>query len=260
MSTKTSIEWTEQTWNPTVGCSKISSGCAYCYAEVMARRLKAMGVKGYENGFKLTLLPERLEEPLSRRVPTVYFVNSMSDLFHEEIPDSYLRKVLASIRRCPQHTFQILTKRAKRMSEFFQRQMPPRNAWLGVTVENRADGLPRIDYLRAIDAHVRFISAEPLLEDLGEIDLSGIHWVIVGGESGPKARPMKREWALRVKNQCDEQDTAFFFKQWGGWGDDGKKRAKKLNGRLLNGRTWNAVPTQAMYDCKSENYITRANT
>lgn len=253
MSTRTSIEWTEQTWNPTVGCSKISPGCAHCYAEVMARRLKAMGVKGYENGFKLTLLPERLEEPQDRKQPTVYFVNSMSDLFHEEIPDSYLRKVLATIRRCPQHTFQILTKRAKRMAEFFQRQMPPPNAWLGVTVENRADGLLRIDYLRAIDAHVRFISVEPLLEDLGVLDLSDIHWVIVGGESGPKARPMRREWVLSVKNHCDEQGAAFFFKQWGGWGDDGKKRAKRLNGRLLNGRTWDAVPMHVIPRCEKAN-------
>jgi protein gp37 len=246
MSTRTSIEWTEQTWNPTVGCSKISAGCAHCYAEVMARRLKAMGVKGYENGFKLTLLPERLEDPLSRRVSTLYFVNSMSDLFHEEIPDGYIQQVLTTIHRCPQHTFQILTKRAKRMAEFFQRQVPPRNAWLGVTVENRGEGLPRIDYLRATYAHVRFISVEPLLEDLGVLDLSDIHWVIVGGESGPKARPMRREWVLSVKNHCDEQGAAFFFKQWGGWGGDGIKRVKKLNGRLLNGQTWDAVPKQEM--------------
>jgi protein gp37 len=246
MSNKTSIEWTEQTWNPTVGCSKISPGCAHCYAEVMARRLRAMGVNGYQNGFELTLLPDRLEEPVSRRPPTVYFVNSMSDLFHEQVPDSYIRNVLSTIHRCPQHTFQILTKRAERMAEFFQHQVPPCNAWLGVTVENRADGLPRIDYLRAIDAHVRFISAEPLLEDLGEIDLFDIHWVIVGGESGPKARIMKRDWVLNVKSHCDKQGSAFFFKQWGGWGSDGKKRAKKLNGRLLNGRTWDAVPMHAM--------------
>ena len=144
MSTKTSIEWTEQTWNPTVGCSKISPGCSYCYAETMARRLKAMGVRGYENGFKLTLMPERLEEPLKRRQPTTYFVNSMSDLFHEKIPDSYLEKILGIIRQCPQHTFQILTKRAERMAEYFQGQTPPPNAWLGVTVENRADGMPRL--------------------------------------------------------------------------------------------------------------------
>jgi len=245
MSTKTSIEWTEHTWNPTVGCSKISQGCAHCYAEVMARRLKAMGVKGYENGFRLTLLPERLLEPLNRIVPTVYFVNSMSDLFHEDIPDSYLKRVMATIGRCPQHTFQILTKRAERMADFFHRQPPPRNVWLGVTVENRTDGLPRIPYLRAIDAQVRFTSIEPLLEDLGAFDLSGIHWVIVGGESGPKARPMKREWVLRIKSQCDHKRVAFFFKQWGGWGPDGIKRAKKLNGRFLNGRTYDAVPMHA---------------
>lgn len=242
MSTKTSIEWTEQTWNPAVGCSKISPGCAYCYAETMARRLKAMGVRGYENGFKLTLLPERLEEPLKRRQPTTYFVNSMSDLFHENIPDSYLRKVFAVIRKSPHHTFQILTKRAERMAEFFQGQMPPPNAWMGVTVENRADGLPRLNYLRAVAACIRFVSAEPLLEDLGYIDLTGIHWLIVGGESGPKSRQMKRDWALNIKNQCDANKVAFFFKQWGGWGADGKKRAKKQNGRLLDGRTWDAVP------------------
>jgi len=242
MSTKTAIEWTERTWNPTIGCSKISAGCAHCYAELMARRLQAMGMKGYENGFKLTLLPERLEEPLRRRQPTTYFVNSMSDLFHENIPDSYLRKVLAVIRQSPQHTFQILTKRAERMTEYFQGESPPPNAWLGVTVENRADGIPRIDHLRAVAACIRFVSAEPLLEDLGVVDLTGIQWVIVGGESGPKARPMKREWALNIKYQCDADKVPFFFKQWGGWGADGIKRAKKQNGRLLNGRTWDAVP------------------
>jgi len=249
MSTKTSIEWTEQTWNPAVGCSKISPGCANCYAEAMARRLKAMGVKGYENGFQLTLIPERLDEPIKRRQPTIYFVNSMSDLFHEQIPDSYLQQVLTVIRKTPQHTYQILTKRAERMAEFFQGQTIPNNVWLGVTVENRAHGLPRIDYLRKISSSVRFISAEPLLEDLGAVDLTGIHWVIVGGESGPKARPMKQEWVLNIKDQCENQGAAFFFKQWGGWGVDGKKRGKKHNGRLLNGRTWDAVPilaTQAM--------------
>lgn len=245
MSTKTSIEWTERTWNPTVGCTKISPGCAYCYAETMAKRLKAMGVRGYENGFKLTLLPDRLEEPPGRKQPTTYFVNSMSDLFHEDIPDSYIKKVTAVIRQSPQHVFQILTKRAGRMAECFQSQPPPPNAWLGVTVENQADGLPRLEYLRAIEACVRFVSAEPLLEDLGIFDLSGIHWVIVGGESGPKARPMKREWVLNIKNQCDHQKVAFFFKQWGGWGADGKKRAKRQNGRLLDGRTWDAVPSYA---------------
>lgn len=246
MSTKTSIEWTERTWNPTVGCSKISPGCTYCYAERMAKRLKAMGVRGYENGFKLTLLPERLEEPLRRRQPTTYFVNSMSDLFHESIPDSFIQKVLAVIHQSPHHIFQILTKRADRMASVFQYNKPPPNSWLGVTVENRTDGLPRLKYLKEIEGCVRFVSAEPLLEDIGIVDFSGIHWVIVGGESGPKARPMKREWVLNVKNQCDHQQVAFFFKQWGAWGADGKKRAKKQNGRLLYGRTWDAVPTQVV--------------
>jgi protein gp37 len=245
MSTKTSIEWTEQTWNPAVGCSKVSPGCAYCYAEVMARRLKAMRVKGYENGFRLTLLPRRLEEPIRRKQPTIYFVNSMSDLFHEEIPDSYLRQVMAVMRQASIHTFQILTKRAGRMAEFLRLEKPPRNVWVGVTVENRDHGLPRLDALRRISAPIRFVSAEPLLEDLGEIDLAGVDWVIVGGESGPKARPMKREWVLNIKRQCDEQGVDFFFKQWGGWGPDGKKRSKKHNGRMLEGRVWDAAPRPA---------------
>lgn len=245
MSTKTSIEWTEQTWNPAVGCSKVSPGCAHCYAEVMAGRLKAMRVKGYENGFRLTLLPRRLEEPIRRKQPTVYFVNSMSDLFHEEIPDSYLRQVMAVMRQASIHTFQILTKRAERMAEFLRLEKPPRNVWVGVTVENRAHGLPRLNALRRISAPIRFVSAEPLLEDLGVIDLTGVDWVIVGGESGPKARPMKREWVLNIKRQCDEQRVDFFFKQWGGWGPDGKRRSKKHNGRMLDGRIWNAAPRPA---------------
>jgi len=247
MSTQTSIEWTEQTWNPAVGCAKISPGCAHCYAEVMARRLKAMRVPGYENGFNLTLLPHRLEEPLNRSKPTVYFVNSMSDMFHEGISDDYIRQVFDVIRRSPQHTFQVLTKRAERMAGFFETCESPRNAWLGVTVEDRKHGLPRLDWLRRVPATVRFISVEPLLEDLGRMNLAGIHWVIVGGESGPKARPMKQEWALNVKQQCEGQNVAFFFKQWGGWGADGKKRAKKHNGRLLEGRTWDAVPAGHAY-------------
>lgn len=242
MSTQTSIEWTEQTWNPTIGCSKVSPGCTNCYAEVMARRLQAMGLKEYEKGFALTLLPHRLEEPLKRSKPTIYFVNSMSDLFHEDIPDDYIRQVFDVIRRAPQHTFQVLTKRAERMATFFRDNKPPRNAWLGVTVEDRKHGLPRLDWLRQVPAYIRFASVEPLLEDLGAFNLNGIHWVIVGGESGPKARPMRQEWVLNVKRQCEEQRSAFFFKQWGGWGADGTKRAKKHNGRLLQGKTWDAVP------------------
>ena len=246
MSTKTSIEWTEHTWNPTVGCSKVSDGCINCYAEVMARRLKAMRVRGYENGFHLTLLPGRLEEPIKRKQPTIYFVNSMSDVFHEQIPDRYIQDILAVIRKSPQHTFQILTKRAERMADFFQGQTPPHNVWLGVTVENCKHGLPRLEYLRCISSCVRFVSAEPLLEDLGAVNLKGIHWVIVGGESGQRARLMKREWILNIKRQCDAEKIAFFFKQWGSWGADGRKRAKKQNGRLFDGCTWDAVPMQTM--------------
>jgi protein gp37 len=219
----------------------------HCYAEVMARRLKAMGVKGYENGFKLTLLPYRLDEPLKRTRPTVYFVNSMSDLFHEEIPDAFIRQVFDVIQQSPQHTFRVLTKRAERMAVFFKSHESPRNAWLGVTVEDKKHGVPRLDWLRKVPAFTRFVSVEPLLEDLGRMNLTGIHWVIVGGESGPKARPMKQEWVLNIKRQCEQQKVAFFFKQWGGWGADGKKRAKRQNGRLLEGRTWDAVPAGHLY-------------
>ncbi|MBI5584427.1 MAG: phage Gp37/Gp68 family protein [Deltaproteobacteria bacterium] len=253
MSTKTSIEWTEMTWNPAVGCSKVSPGCAHSYAEVMAKRLKAMGVKGYENGFALTLLPNRLEEPLKRSKPTVYFVNSMSDLFHEGIPDDYIQRVFNVISRTPHHTFQVLTKRAERMASFFQGKKPPSNAWLGVTVEDRRFGLPRLDWLRQVQATIRFASIEPLLEDLDVLNLQGIHWVIVGGESGPKARPMLQEWVLNVKHQCEAQQAAFFFKQWRGWGADGTKRAKKDNGRLLQGKTWDSVPYSR--SMKIENHV-----
>ena len=244
MSTVSKIEWTEQTWNPTTGCTKVSPGCKHCYAETMAKRLQAMGANGYQNGFKLSMLPERLNEPLKRRKPTIYFVNSMSDLFHENIPFVFLDQVFDIIRRTPQHTYQILTKRAKRMSRYFAKQTRavPTNAWLGVSVENKKYGLPRIDELRKVDAHIRFLSIEPLLEDLGWLDLTDIHWAIVGGESGPKARPMKPEWVEVIKEQCIEQDVAFFFKQWGGWGADGKRRAKKVNGRKLAGRTWDEMP------------------
>ena len=242
MSTRTSIEWTEHSWNPTTGCTKISPGCEHCYAETMALRLKAMGAKGYKKGFALTLQPSRLQEPLKRKKATVYFVNSMSDLFHEDVPDEYISQVFDVIKKSPQHTFQVLTKRAERMADFFRFYKAPPNAWLGVTVENRKHGLPRMDLLRQVEAHVRFLSAEPLLEDLGKLNASGIHWVIVGGESGPKARPMKPTWVLRIKQQCEIQNVPFFFKQWGGWGADGKKRAKKANGRRLLGRTWDSVP------------------
>ena len=222
MSTQTSIEWTEQTWNPTTGCTKVSPGCQHCYAETMAHRLKAMGVKGYENGFKLALQPHRIFEPLRRRKPTIYFVNSMSDLFHEKIEDAYIRQVFDVMKNAPFHTFQVLTKRAERTMEFFKSYEVSQNVWLGVTVENKEHGLPRINKLRQIKAYIRFLSIEPLLEDIGKLDLTNIQWVIVGGESGPKARPMKLEWIMNIKRQCKEQNVSFFFKQWGGWGADGK--------------------------------------
>lgn len=243
MTTISRIEWTEQTWNPVVGCTKISPGCKNCYAETMARRLKAMGAPGYENGFRLTLLPNRLGDPLKRSKPTTYFLNSMSDLFHEKVPDAYIEQVLDVVVRTPQHTYQILTKRAQRMARFFarDRQVPP-NAWMGVSVENRKHGVPRIDHLRQVPARIRFLSVEPLLEHVGPLDLADIHWVIVGGESGAKARPMDPAWVEDVRRQCEEQRVAFFFKQWGGWGADGKKRSKHANGRELLGRTWDAMP------------------
>lgn len=245
MTTATTIEWTEQTWNPTTGCTKISSGCKNCYAETMAIRLQAMNVKGYDNGFKLSILPERLVEPLNRRKPTTYFVNSMSDLFHNDIPFEFLDQVFDVIKRTPHHTYQILTKRSDRMHKYFalRGRVVPDNAWLGVSVETKQDGFQRIDDLRQIRASIRFLSVEPLLEDIGEIDLEGIHWVIVGGESGPKARPMKAEWVKSIKIQCQQHDVAFFFKQWGGWGADGKKRSKKVNGRLFAGETWDEMPS-----------------
>jgi protein gp37 len=246
MTTISKIEWTEQTWNPTVGCTKISAGCKHCYAETMAKRLQAMCTPGYENGFKLTILPQRLDDPLQRKKPTVYFVNSMSDIFHDNIPDAYIERVFAVIQQTPHHTYQVLTKRAARMARFFKNREVPQNAWLGVSVENKKHGVPRIDYLRQVPARIRFLSVEPLLEDVGELNLTDIHWVIVGGESGPKARPMKLEWALSVQQQCDEQNVAFFFKQWGGWGEDGKRRAKSKNGRLLNGKTWDEMPAMAL--------------
>ncbi len=243
MATVSSIEWTEHTWNPVSGCTKISPGCKYCYAETMAHRLKAMGARGYEHEFELTLQPSRLNQPLGRKKPTVYFVNSMSDLFHEAVPDNYVEKVLAIISATPQHTYQVLTKRADRLPEYFAQRKIPANLWLGVSVEDRQHGLPRIEQLRKVDAVVRFLSVEPLLEDLGDIDFAGIDWVIVGGESGPKARPMDREWVTNLRDQTKRAGAAFFFKQWGTWGVDGIRRHKKLNGRLLDGRTWDEYPT-----------------
>lgn len=243
MTTKSRIEWTETTWNPVVGCTKLSAGCKHCYAEVMARRLQAMRVPGYENGFrKVRVLPERLDEPLQRSKPTVYFVNSMSDLFHVQVPESFIDRVFLTMRRAQQHTFQVLTKRSERVTEYTAEHAVPDNVWIGVSVENRRHGLPRVDHLRKVPAKTRFLSVEPLLEDLGDLDLSGIHWVIVGGESGHGARPMKLEWVRRIQRACEEQNVDFFFKQWGAHGVDGERRTKKANGRILDGRTFDAMP------------------
>lgn len=235
------IEWTEQTWNPTTGCTKVSPGCRNCYAEVMARRLHAIGVRGYEGGFALALHPDRLQQPLRRRQPTTYFVNSMSDLFHKDVPDAFLDSVFDVIRETPQHTYQILTKRAQRLPLYFAGRECPGNVWLGVSVEDRRH-LRRIEPLRQVAARVRFLSLEPLLEDLGHFDLSGIHWVIVGGESGHRARPMRAQWANNLRRLCRGADVAFFFKQWGKYGADGVGRSKGANGRKLAGRVWNQYP------------------
>lgn len=210
----------------------------------MARRLHAIGTPGYEGGFNLALHEGRLAQPRLRRMPTVYFVNSMSDLFHKDVPDSFLDSVFKVIRDTPQHTYQILTKRARRLPKYFAKRDCPDNAWIGVSVENRRSGVPRIAELAKVGARVRFLSIEPLIEDVGAIDLSGIHWVIVGGESGHQARRMKPEWVKSIKKQCDAARVAFFFKQWGRFGPDGVARSKGRNGRILRGRTWDAYPPQ----------------
>ena len=237
----TKIEWTDKTWNPVTGCTKLSIGCANCYAEIMARRLCAMRQEKYKNGFQLTLHEEVLKEPLSWNKPHTVFVCSMSDLFHDKVPFDFIEKVMKTIKDTPQHRYQLLTKRDKRMAKFFETRPVPENVWLGVTVEAKAVK-DRIDTLRNIPATIRFLSCEPLLEDLGEVDLSNIHWVIVGGESGKKARPMKEEWVLNIEKQAVSSSSAFFFKQWGAWGADGIKRSKYANGKLLKGRIRQALP------------------
>lgn len=245
---ESSIEWTQHTWNPTTGCTKVSPGCKHCYAEVMARRLAAMGAAGYENEFQLTMHPSRLQQPLQRKAPTTYFVNSMSDLFHEDVTDDFIERVLATCRQTPQHTYQVLTKRSERLPGFFAKRSVPDNVWLGVSVEDRRYGVPRIAQLRKVPARVRFLSVEPLLEDLGALNLRGIHWVIVGGESGHGARPMHPGWADSVRTQALAQGVAFFFKQWGAWGPDGVRRNKKSNGRELAGRQWDQFPVKFVLD------------
>ena len=237
----TKIEWTDKTWNPITGCTKCSEGCKNCYAEVMSRRLQAMKQKKYVNGFTLTLHNEVLNEPLLWKNPHTIFVCSMSDLFHKDVPFEFIDEVMNIIKKTPQHRYQLLTKRSERMNEYFSSHVIPKNAWLGVTVENRISK-GRIDVLKKLDAPIRFLSCEPLLEDLGNLNLDNIDWVIVGVESGSKARPMQIDWVLSIKEQCEKQGTAFFFKQWGTWGSDGIKRSKQLNGKKINGKIYQEMP------------------
>ncbi len=237
----TKIEWTEKTWNPITGCTKISDGCVNCYAEVMSRRLRGMGKQKYKNEFELTLHENVLAEPYKWKKPYTVFVCSMSDLFHEKVPFEFIDKVFQTIEQTPQHQYQVLTKRAERMNLYFQSRHIPENAWLGVTVENKKSK-ERIEFLRPLQASVLFLSCEPLLEDLEELDLTNIDWVIVGGESGSRARPMKENWVLSIKEQSLAQGVAFFFKQWGTWGSDGVKRSKLRNGKLLQGKICQELP------------------
>lgn len=237
----TKIEWTDRTWNPVTGCTKISDGCANCYAETLAHRLKAMGVVKYSNGFVPTLHEETLNEPLKWKNPHTVFVCSMADLFHEVIPFSFIDKVMGTIMKSKHHRYQILTKRADRMKEYFNQSVIPENVWLGVTVES-VETKSRIDSLRSLPSAIRFLSCEPLIEDLGELDLDKIDWIIVGGESGVKARPMQPEWVRSIMNQANDQEVAFFFKQWGTWGSDGVKRNKKANGKTLDGKIIQMLP------------------
>lgn len=211
---QSSIEWTEMTWNPVTGCNKLSAGCKFCYAEVMTRRLKAMRVKKYENGFNLTIHEDEVNTPYNWRKPKVVFVNSMSDLFHKDVPLEFIQRVFAVMNDNPQHTFQVLTKRAEILAEYNPHLTWTPNIWMGVSVENEKV-MGRIDYLRNTDAHIKFLSLEPLIGPLPNLNLTNINWAIVGGESGPKARPIKKEWVDDIKKQCNHQNVHFFFKQWG---------------------------------------------
>lgn len=234
MGFKTNIEWTESTWNPATGCTKISIGCENCYAERMAIRLKAMGQENYKNGFKPTIHEHVLELPYKWKKPQTIFVNSMSDLFHRDIPTDFILKTFTVMEKANWHRFQILTKRSTRLRELSHKLHWTPNIWMGVTVENKKY-ISRIDDLRHSGANVKFLSLEPLLGPLSNLNLEGIDWVIVGGESGPGARPMKKSWVTDIRDQCFKTGTAFFFKQWGGTN-------KKKNGRMLDGHTWDQVP------------------
>ncbi|HKX31799.1 MAG TPA: phage Gp37/Gp68 family protein [Blastocatellia bacterium] len=248
MSESSKIEWTDATWNPVRGCTPISPGCTHCYAKTFAERFRGVAGHAYEQGFDLRLVPENVRQPLTWLRPRKIFVNSMSDLFHEEVPFHFIRQIFHVMQHTERHTYQILTKRAERMRQFCKghanrfQPWPLPNVWLGVSVEDRKYGLPRIEHLREIDAAVRFLSIEPLLEDLGEIDLTGIHWVIVGGESGPGARGMQADWVRSIRQQCQAAKIPFFFKQWGG-------PKKRFTGRLLDGRTWDEMPERKERAC-----------
>ncbi|HEX4953494.1 MAG TPA: phage Gp37/Gp68 family protein [Thermoanaerobaculia bacterium] len=237
MALKSAIEWTEATWNPVTGCTKVSQGCKFCYAEKMAERLQAMGQPNYRNGFRLTLQPQMLELPLQWKKPQTIFVNSMSDLFHHEVPPEYIRRVFEVMKSASWHRFQVLTKRADRLAELAASLEWPGNVWMGVSVESLAH-TDRIDALRGTPARVKFLSLEPLLGPLPSLDLERIDWVIVGGESGPQARPVEEGWIVDIRRQCGRAGVAFFFKQWGG-------KNKKKAGRVLEGRTWNELPVFA---------------
>ena len=234
MSTNSSIEWTESTWNPLTGCTKVSPGCKHCYAERMARRLQAMGQPNYADGFKLTLHEHVLDYPLKWKKSKMVFVNSMSDLFHQEVPLDFIQKAFNIMRQAYWHTFQVLTKRSSRLIEIDKFIDWPPNVWMGVSVENM-DYISRIDNLRSTRAQIKFLSLEPLLGQLPGLDLKGIDWVIVGGESGPGARPLHPTWVTDLRDQCQYATVPFFFKQWGGV-------RKKRNGRTLDGRTWDEMP------------------
>ena len=243
MSLNSHIEWTEATWNPVTGCTQISPGCANCYAKTFAERFRGVPGHPYEMGFDLTLRPQRLEQPLSWKKPQLIFVNSMSDLFHEAVPDEFIKSVFATLKAADWHTFQLLTKRPERLAELAPALEFPDNLWVGVSVENQR-WTSRIDHLREVPAAVRFLSCEPLLGPLKNLDLTGIHWVIVGGESGHHARPMKAGWARGVRDQCRQQGVPFFFKQWGAFDEEGVKRGKSRTGRLLDSMTWDALPSK----------------
>ena len=231
---RSAIEWTEATWNPVTGCTKVSPGCSHCYAERMAGRLKAMGQPNYANGFRVTTHEHTLEAPLGWRKPQVVFVNSMSDLFHSQVPEDFIFRAVEVMRRANWHNFQVLTKRAERLAEMATHVDWPDNVWVGVSVET-SEFTTRIDHLRRVPAAVRFLSLEPLLGPISDLNLTDIDWVIVGGESGPGARPMDEAWVLGIREQCREARVPFFFKQWGGFN-------KKKAGRLLEGRTWDEMP------------------